>query len=176
MEEVFRPNHLLDYELEYELKIRAVVTQRNVVEKRKMLGLLLQKERDSNKFNIVQCMVDKLDFASEKAEIDRSLSSISDIISEFEGTTKDFVFLRMKSRLVHVSNRLRRLPIPENDVEASSYVQESIATCLALEADLYERVNKELDKEYDVNQPSTSNPVQQPIIILHLLLLLVPVI
>lgn len=158
MEEAFRPNHLLDYELEYELKIRAVVTQRNVADKRKMLATLLAKERDSKKTQISELMIRELKFEDEQKDIDRSIKSISDIISDFEGNAQDSVVLRMKSRLAHVSNRIRRLSVGD-DRDKTIYVQESLATCLTLEADLFDKVSN------DSVEPSTSQTTSQPPII-----------
>lgn len=160
MEEVFRSSHLLDYELIYELKVRDVVTTRNVAEKRKMLNLLLAKERDSKKSLVLDRIVSALVFADEQEEIDRSLKSIAEIIADFEGNSQDSTFLRMKSRLVHVSLRTRRLHV-EGDQTRIKYVQESYATCVALEGDLYEKAFK----DNDINLPSTSGTIsQQPII------------
>ena len=45
----FHCNHLLDYELDYELAIRSVISTRTVSDKRKILGKLLKKEVTSGK-------------------------------------------------------------------------------------------------------------------------------
>lgn len=160
MEESFRPNHLLDYELDYELKIRGVVSQRNVNDKRKILGTLLNKENVSKKSQIDFNIVSKLDLTVEKKDISKSLQSILDVISDFEGTAQDSTFLRMKSRINHVSNRVQRLTISDNDEDAKTYKNESYATCLTLESDLYEKICKDSD------QPSASlnSSFQQPIV------------
>lgn len=149
MVETFRPNCLLDYELDYELKIRAVTSQRTVADKRKMLTILLHKERESNRSLISELVINGLDYDEEKVDIDKSLDSISDIVGDFVGSCSDFTYTRLKSRLAHVSNRVRRLPVAVEDQTKTNYVKEAFATCLTLEADLYEKAN---------NQPGTSNP------------------
>lgn len=161
MEDTFKPNHLLDYELDYELKIRGVVSQRNVSDKRKILSTLLNKENISKKSLIDNDVILKLDILLEKADIGKSLQSISDIISDFEGTAQDSTFLRMKSRLNHVSGRVHRLPTSDDDEEIV-YKNESYATCLSLESDLYDKISKDSD------QPSASmnSSFQQPIVTL----------
>lgn len=150
MEEIFRPNHLLDYELDYELKIRSVVSQRNVSDKRKMLGTLLNKENMSRRSVIDDNIVKRLDLVIEERDIHKSLLSIADIISDFEGSAQDSTFLRMKSRLSHVSSRIQRLKIDDTDAAMKTFKDESYATCLTLESDLHEKISKNTD------QPSAS--------------------
>jgi len=158
MEEGLRPSHLLDYELNYELKIRSIETERNVQEKRKMLSTLLYKEKQSNKSLISNKAVLELEFDEEEVDINKSMKSITDIIADFEGTVGDSVYLRMKSRLFHLSKRIKRVPVPEDNHEAQKYLNESYASCLTLESDLFDKV-----REVEPNQ--NFNPVQQQPII-----------
>lgn len=158
MEEAFRPSHLLDYELNYELRIRSIFTERNVQEKRKMLSTLLYKEKTANKSLVIDSIVRELKFDAEETDINRSMKSITDIIAEFEGSIGDSVYLRMKSRLLHLSKRIKRVPVPKDNPEAEKYLNESFASCLTLESDLLDKVN-----EAEPNQ--TFNPVQQQPII-----------
>lgn len=50
----FKPGHLLLSELDYELKIRKVVTNRSQDDKRKILARLLDKERNKGSLDVVQ--------------------------------------------------------------------------------------------------------------------------
>lgn len=45
--ETIKANHLVEFELNYELAIRKLSTTRNVSDKRKILGRALAKEKDS---------------------------------------------------------------------------------------------------------------------------------
>lgn len=137
--EKFRVNHLLDYELEYELNIRFVYTERGVDDKRKMLSKLLKKELN-NPGSQINMDSYKVDFMTEQTEINKSLSSITSLISDFEGSSADSTFLRVKSRLAHLSGRVRRIVISKpNEEEIIKFKNESYATCLKLESDLDEK-------------------------------------
>lgn len=63
------------------------------------------------------------------------------MISEFEGPENDSQFERIKSRLIYIINRVQTLIIPDAGSEAVNiFKNESLATCLELEALLYEKV------------------------------------
>lgn len=71
------------------------------------------------------------------------MESIKNLIDEFEGSSpSDSTFLRARSRLAHVSSRILRMSL---DVEATQeqkdYRNESYATCLHFEAELYEKIS-----------------------------------
>lgn len=157
---LFSPNHLLDYELDYELAIRGVITQRNVTDKRKILGKLLKKERDAGVSGSQVCF-DEYDYnpKSEEQGINKSISSISELIDEFEGTTSDSVFARIKSRINHLSGRINRLEIPEDGDEILNFKRESYATCLKLESELDDKVVTESISPTNANCPNVSQPV-----------------
>ncbi|KAL3279603.1 hypothetical protein HHI36_017109 [Cryptolaemus montrouzieri] len=117
-----------------------------------MLGRLLDKERRGQ----VQNLLDpSYVFANERDDIDYALLSIRQLINEFEDTTSDSVYKRVKSRLAHITSRVQRMPI---DAENESY-----ATCIELDAKLHERVLPSVAAVLpDPSQASTST--QQPIL------------
>lgn len=138
----FSVNHLLDYELDYELAIRSIVTHRNVNDKRKMLSKLLRKEKDANNpGSQIHFEEYDFDFRTEEAAINQSIVSITDLIIDFEGTNSDSAYLRIRSRLIHLTGRVNRLTVPEPDVQAvENFKKESYATCVLLESDLDDKV------------------------------------
>lgn len=161
--DVMQPIYLISDELDYELRIRNCVTGRKTaVQKRKILNRLLEKDRVSPKVNIYAYVDPNFDFAIEKEIINNSLESLCTLIIDFEGgPITDSSFKRIKTRLIHISDRVKRIPINAEDVdEISTFKNESYATCLELEADLYTKVtNTEINPEIekvDINQPSTS--------------------
>ncbi|CAH1183040.1 unnamed protein product [Ceutorhynchus assimilis] len=100
----FSVNHLLDYELDYELAVRCVETVRNVTDKRKMLTKLLRKERNANDpGSQVHFEEYDYDFRTEEAAINKSILSITDLIIDFEGTESDSSYTRVKSRLIQLT-------------------------------------------------------------------------
>jgi hypothetical protein len=54
---------------------------------------------------------------------------------EFEGTAEDMIFKRLRTRLTHLSLRIRRMRLQQD----AEYRNEAYATCLLLEADLHEK-------------------------------------
>ncbi|XP_031333880.1 uncharacterized protein LOC116163889 [Photinus pyralis] len=137
--EDFKPSHLLIDEIKYELRIRGVVTDRPVDDKRKILNKLLAKERGRHLTHIDPFY----DFGREQDAINKTLESISNLVTEFEGNEIDSAFKRGISRLNHVSGRISRILIPDDDDDQLEKIQkfknESYATCLALEADLSDK-------------------------------------
>ncbi|KAL3286936.1 hypothetical protein HHI36_001421 [Cryptolaemus montrouzieri] len=162
MDYEMKPNHLLIGELNYELRIRGVTSERDQDVKRKMLGRLLDKERRGQ----VQNLLDpSYVFANERDDIEYALLSIRQLINEFEGTTSDSVYKRVKSRLAHITSRVQRMPIDAevNDHEQRDFKSESYATCIELDAELHERVLPSVAAVLpDPSQASTST--QQPIL------------
>lgn len=53
MDTIFKPVHLLLSELNYELRIRNVISNRNQDDKRKILARLLEKERKNSNINLL---------------------------------------------------------------------------------------------------------------------------
>lgn len=137
--ESFKPNHLLSNEITYELKIRGINTTRDINDKRKNLGRALTKEKGRTLVFIDP----DYDYETEVTETKATLESIKNLIDEFEGSSpSDSTFLRARSRLAHVSSRILRMSL---DVEATQeqkdYRNESYATCLHFEAELYEKIS-----------------------------------
>lgn len=140
MEEIIKPIYLLIEELNYELRIRGVNTTRDIPAKRKILGRAFDKER----FRPLDLTDPDFNFESEQEAINNTLESVNSLILEFEGPTSDSLYKRIKSRLIHVTNRVKRMQIPENaSEEIKTYKNESYATCLEYEANLQERVTEE---------------------------------
>lgn len=141
MDSSFKSNHLLLPELNYELRIRNTITEKSQDDKRKILGRLIAKERQRN-FDVTTLEDSKIDFALEKSEIETTLNSIENLISDFEGPSSDSTFKRANSRLIHVNLRIQRIPVdkaPDRDA-ISKFKNESFATALKLEADLFDKV------------------------------------
>lgn len=134
-----KPVHLLSEELNYELRIRDIITTRDIPAKRKILTRALEKER----FRPLQLLDAAFNYESEKAAVDKTLESINSLIQEFEGPASDSLYKRIKSRLIHITGRVKRMPIPEGDEAAKTYKDESYATCLEYEAILQERITVE---------------------------------
>lgn len=136
MDDSMKPIHLLCDELNYELKIRGIVTTRDISAKRKILARALEKER----FRPLQLADNEFDFENEQQAINNTLESINTLILEFEGPASDSLCKRIKSRLIHVTDRVKRMSIPEGDEIAKVYKNETYATCLEYEATLQEKI------------------------------------
>ncbi|KAL3280519.1 hypothetical protein HHI36_024373 [Cryptolaemus montrouzieri] len=162
MDHDIKLNHLLIGELNYELRIRGVTSERDQDVKREMLGRLLDKERRGQ----VQNLLDpSYVFANERDDIEYALLSIRQLINEFEGTTSDSVYKRVKSRFAHITSRVQRMPIDAevNDHEQRDFKNKSYATCIELDAELHDRVLPSVAALLpDPSQVSTST--QQPIL------------
>lgn len=173
MDTAFKSNHLLLTELNYELRIRDTFTEKSCEDKRKILGRLLAKEKQQ-RFD-PSLIVDKtFDFASDKCEIENTLTSIENLISDFEGPTTDSCFRRAISRLNHVTLRIKRISpdiLNDTDLINKDYIikfkNEAYASAVKLEADLYDRV-KDVDTNTMLNNSflnttvhgaATCNPV-----------------
>lgn len=153
----FKVNHLLEDELDYELKIRGTASSRNVTDKRKILTRLLGREKNSPGSGIdLNAYDNPLD--KEKEAIAITLGSIQNLVDGFEGSANDSVFHRVNSRLNHVRGRIQRivqLAAPEETTSAREYVQEYSGECLKLESDLFEK----LVEPQPEPETATSTPV-----------------
>lgn len=161
MEEYFKAKHLLKDELDYELKIRGVKTDRNVNDKRKMLACLLSKERCGD-ISIVKTEDEIIDFSKEKEAIDSTIDSIRNLTSDFEGPSSDSVYVRARSRILHLTKRILRINCDENDTDykiKKNYKDEAYATALYLDADLHEKVTEPITLS-DSTLPQSSSSVQ----------------
>lgn len=147
-EENFRANHLLESELDYELSLRGMTTTRIVADKRKILGRVLAKEKD-HPGSLISLNNYDFDIKIEKEEIEKTFSSIDEAIVDFidsGGNIQDHAFQRIKSRIICVTKRVQRLlsfiniPNKVEDEDKDNLISlhnEFLATCLKLEADLY---------------------------------------
>lgn len=144
MDSHFRPNLLLREELDYELKIRGVFTESPVIQKRKILLRALNKERES-KFDVLKLTNSDFDFQKEKDEIESTLDSIKVLISDFEGPSSDSVYLRARTRLLHLTNRILRVAFDGNEdnfSEKQRQKNEWYASAMLLDAELHEKVKE----------------------------------
>lgn len=151
MLEEMKPNYLLANEVTYELRIRGVNTNRDINEKRKILGRALIKEKGRD----IVLEDPAFDFDTERAALDETLESIRSLVSDFVGPPTDSMYLRLRSRLVHATNRAKRLK-PGGDPEKVNYMDEAYATCLHLEAELEDHIV--VDRDAILVQPAPVNP------------------
>jgi hypothetical protein len=121
--EIF-PEHLTSYEVNYELLIRRIKTDRLLEERRRLLEHEYRKEL----IRPVNYSTRSLTFVVERREIETTLNSIKELMSE---TVNQTLHLPLSSRLNHVRERILRIPL-----RASR--DELYATCLLLEAILRE--------------------------------------
>ncbi|KAB0805399.1 hypothetical protein PPYR_02371 [Photinus pyralis] len=161
-----RPVDLLAEELNYELRIRGVVSDRkDAVTKRKILNKLLEKDR--NRSNVTH--VDPLyDFDNEAEIIEQALDSLKTLIVEFDGTETDSLFKRINSRILYLTNRVHRLKTDGDDSQVvQAFKNESIASILELEVCLSDKVvaNSTLGNVNHTAHASSSN--EQPMTIQH---------
>lgn len=160
-----KPIHLLADELNYELKLRGIVTTRKDASmKRKMLQKRLENERGRD----LSFSDPDYNFVVEQGIINETLDSLRQLISEFSGPETDSGFQRIRSRLIYLTNRVKRIIIPdddENDV-VQTFKNESYATCVELEVELYDSIVHP-QQLVEINKPSTSDNsvmLQQPIL------------
>lgn len=162
----FKPGHLLLSELDYELRIRKVVTNRSQDDKRKILARLLDKERNKGSLDVVQDP--DFNFDRESEVINSTLESIKSLIAEFEGPTSDSLYKRLKSRLFHITYRVQRMPIEGENAQSAiqlAFKNESYATCLQLDADLHEKVEIQ-NSLTNINPPEHRAPIQStPVVV-----------
>lgn len=143
-----KPIHLAVNELDYELRIRGVVTQKEVVKRQKILQLAL--DRESQK--VVHLSDPEFNFDTEKDAVNNSIDSINGLVLEFEGNENDAAYKRIKSRLSHLSGRILRIPCAPEEIDINTFKKESYATCLEMEAELEDRV-----KQNNLNNTATLN-------------------
>lgn len=138
-----KPNHLLMSELDYELRIRGIVTGRkDASQKRKMLAKILEKDRGREGMALTD---PEYNFDNEVQVIDATTESIKTVIADFEGPESDSTCKRIRSRIIHVTDRVKRIQIPDNDdaPRVTEFKNESLANCLELEVLLDEKISKE---------------------------------
>ncbi|KAG5867739.1 hypothetical protein JTB14_010149 [Gonioctena quinquepunctata] len=107
MEGQVKPAFLLLDEMDYELRIRGIVTNRDMNEKRKILGTLLRKEKEGSPELVDPSYV----FGDKSSKTNNTLDSISNQIPDVEVTPVDSLYQRLKARLGHVEARIRRMRV-----------------------------------------------------------------
>lgn len=160
---IIKPRHLLLPEIDYELKIRNIHTQKDRADKIKILNRILEKEAKGN--NSIKLDSYDYNFEKEQDEINTTLISITALVLEFEGNPLDSLFQRIKSRLAHLIARINRVVIPEEGDSDSiqKYKNETYATCLSLEADVFDKVTSFSNKNPEsIPSQSVSTPVSLP--------------
>lgn len=138
-----KPRHLLIEELNYELRIRGILSKSHDQDtKRKLLGKQLIKEVARPN---LQLLDPEYSFKTEKVQIAKTWDSIVAVINECEGTRTDSTYRRVQSRIKHLTDRVRRIQVPTEASDAAAdevrdFKIDSAARCLELEVLLDERV------------------------------------
>lgn len=131
-----KPIHLLAAEIDYELRIRGIsTTRKDMAAKRKILARALVVDRNRD----IDLVDPNYDFDNEKKVITETLEQISLLVDDFEGDESDSLFKRVRSKLTYISNRIKRIVLPQDETEVADFRNESYATCLELEAILNEK-------------------------------------
>jgi len=160
MDYKFIPKHLLLPEIDYELKIRGSFTNRDRAEKIKILSRLLYRESQGSE--IIDLENYDSTFEDEREAINDTAVSIASLILEFEGNPKDTLLHRIRSRIAHLTGRVQRLEVSDDDdaENVKIYKQEMYTTCLSLDADVHDKIKS------DENVPDLNASVlaQQPVI------------
>lgn len=145
------PIHLRTHEINYELRIRGVATTTaDMPQKRRFLRRELQKDIARPGVHVYE--VPNFSFDAEKRELDESIKSVTALVDDFDGTNKD-VCERIRSRLVHIGGRIKRIPEDVSD-EVSGYRGDALITTSTLEDEMEEIMERH--GAGDVNRPSTS--------------------
>ncbi|KAJ8977810.1 hypothetical protein NQ317_000067 [Molorchus minor] len=128
------PMHLRTHELNHELRIRNVATDRvDVTLKRKYLRRELKKDQSRPE---IRYATPHFDFDLEKGELEDSISSVTGLINDYDGVNKE-LGNRIKSRLNHILGRLARLPEDDSE-EVANYRGDNTVIVSVLEEDLME--------------------------------------
>lgn len=163
-----KPIFLLSEELNYELRIRGIVTTRKDASiKRKMLARAIDLER----FRNTELVDPEYDFDRETVAINGILESIRQLIDDFDGPVSDSGYKRIKSRLIHVFHRVKRIvvPVDQNKDLVTTFKNESHATCLELDALLHDKIEEAQQSVPTKNEiscqqsPANSSLVEVPI-------------
>ena len=151
MDTTFKAMHLLAEELDYELRIRGVVTKKPAEGNRKILQRSIDKDYLRPADYFLTLNDPKYSHTSEPEAITSTIVSIKELLSDFEGTTSDSLFKRLKTRITHITFRILRFKIPDEEAEvATDFRNETYASFLCLKAELFGRV---------VDESSQSPPI-----------------
>lgn len=102
-------NRLLSDELSYELLIRNLPTAGTVADKRVLLRNAIRMERSGclPSYSTVQ-----LDFELELRICTDKLKELANSIEQFDVNNRDNEYKRLYSRLLHITSRIKRIPVP----------------------------------------------------------------
>lgn len=129
------PIHLRTHEINYELRIRGVATTNaDMPQKRRFLRRELQKDIARPGVHVYE--VPNFSFEAEKRELDESIKSVTALVDDFDGTNKE-IFDRIRSRLVHITGRIKRIPDNIGE-EICGYRGDNLIIAATLESDLEE--------------------------------------
>ncbi|KAK9876481.1 hypothetical protein WA026_012793 [Henosepilachna vigintioctopunctata] len=128
-------------QLNYELKIRGVITIKEFHRKSVILARLLEQEKKRN-IDVKSFIDPEYSSDSETVVITASFAKINELLEEFEGTDKDSDFVRILNYIIHTYFRIERIVIPEQDVGnlIKNFELESHASALEFEAILFEKL------------------------------------
>lgn len=120
-------NRLLGDEIVYELQIRGLPVQRLVNENRATLRGALRMERQGYSSS---CCMEGLIADEEYEACHQKLKDLGDDFANFDLNNRDNEHKRIKSRLMHISSRLRRVPAGTEEQEVRR--SELLGLCLRL--------------------------------------------
>lgn len=135
-----KPIHLRSEELTYELRIRGIVTsKKDAPLRRKMLLRRIETDRGRD----LEYIDSEYSFDTEKPIIENTLTELRALIEDFDGPDTDSTFLRIKTRIIHITHRILRIQIPNPDdgKEVENFRNESHATAIELETLLFEKAS-----------------------------------
>lgn len=133
------PIHLRTYELNYELRIRKVVTDRVDIElKRKYLRRELKKDLARPETHVY--VTPNFEFNLEQRELNDSIKSVTDLVNDYDGINVE-LGNRIRSRINHILGRLGRIPENTSD-EICNYRGDNIIVVSALEEELAEIIER----------------------------------
>uniref|UniRef100_V5GJP0 Uncharacterized protein n=1 Tax=Anoplophora glabripennis TaxID=217634 RepID=V5GJP0_ANOGL len=146
------PIHLRTHELNYELRIRNVATERvDIVLKRKYLKRELRK--DLARPEVHQYTTPNFDFEVEKRELNESIRSVTELVNDYDGINPE-IGSRVCSRINHILGRLIRIPDDISE-EISNYRGDNIVIVSALEEELVE-----IKQRNQLGAASASGPIR----------------
>lgn len=138
-------NRLLAEELRYELRVRGIPTRRTVEDNRKTLRGVMRNEQEGYFF---ENLASELDPVDELLICEMKIQHLEEDIKNFDYINRENEYRRIKSRLIHVIQRLKRLP--EN-----TQTKESCARLLGRSMQALDMVGHAYDK-----QPNDNNEAQ----------------
>lgn len=158
-------NSLRTHELSYEIAIRGIEVPDTADDRRKILrGILAQEKKGIVSLPIKNILV----FAEDVSGIEESLDDVSQRSENFSGNSSEPEFVRITTRLNHLTLRISRLNAVE---EREQKIQNAFKmTILGLEGDLDEKVQNFVrgsspsDTTTSNTTPVVTNPVSNPVV------------